>query len=163
MHESITCGYHLYHLYLLPGNIWTLLEGLNIYATGDHVRLSNPLVHFRHLLYFWMFGDGSLLSCVMCLPRYKWKKTRAMSGVQTLSLLISYLLSVICYLYELPCKIWSLYLKKLVRYCTRHKRGYLSYVFFILLVLCLQVIIQSKLLSSFVGSLDNYTPLLIMK
>ena len=91
------------------------------------------------------------------------KKTRAMSGVQTLSLLISYLLSVICYLYELPCKIWSLYLKKLVRYCTKQKRGYLSYVFFILLVLCLQVIIQSKLLSSFVGSLDNYTPLLIMK
>ena len=46
----------------------TLLEGINIYATGDHVSLSNPLVYFQHLLYFWRFGDGSLVPCVMYFP-----------------------------------------------------------------------------------------------
>ena len=46
----------------------TLWEEINIYATGDHVRLSNPLVYFQYLLYFWRFGDDSLLLCVMCFP-----------------------------------------------------------------------------------------------
>ena len=59
------------------------------------------------------------------------------------------------YPYELPCKIWCLYLKKWLTYCSRYERGH----FYISsLSIYLQLIIQSKLVCAKVRKFGQLRP-----